>query len=81
MAMSEVKKDQVMAALSMVQEPELHKDLVTLNMVHDVVIDGGKVAFTVTLTTPACPLRGVIEKNARQAVMGVPGVEQVDGSI
>jgi ATP-binding protein involved in chromosome partitioning len=78
MAMSEVKKDQVMAALSMVQEPELHKDLVTLNMVHDVVIDGGKVAFTVTLTTPACPLRGVIEKNVRQAVMGVPGVEQVD---
>jgi ATP-binding protein involved in chromosome partitioning len=78
MAMSEVKKDQVMAALSMVQEPELHKDLVTLNMVHDVVIDGGKVAFTVTLTTPACPLRGVIEKNARQAVMGVPGVEQVE---
>ncbi|HML40051.1 MAG TPA: Mrp/NBP35 family ATP-binding protein [Bellilinea sp.] len=76
--MSEVKKDQVMAALSMVQEPELHKDLVTLNMVHDVVIDGGKVAFTVTLTTPACPLRGVIEKNARQAVMGVPGVEQVE---
>jgi ATP-binding protein involved in chromosome partitioning len=62
----------------MVQEPELHKDLVTLNMVHDVVIDGGKVAFTVTLTTPACPLRGVIEKNARQAVMGVPGVEQVE---
>ena len=78
MAMSDVKKDQVMAALSMVQEPELHKDLVTLNMVHDVVIDGGKVAFTVTLTTPACPLRGVIEKNARQAVMGVPGVEQVE---
>ncbi len=67
-----------MAALSQVQEPELHKDLVTLNMVHDLEIDGGKVSLTVTLTTPACPLRGQIEKETKQAVLSVPGVQSVD---
>lgn len=70
-----VTRDAVMAALSKVQEPELHKDLVTLNMIRDLTIDGGKVALTVVLTTPACPLRGRIEKEVRQAVMSVPGVE------
>jgi ATP-binding protein involved in chromosome partitioning len=72
-----VTREAVMAALSKVQEPELHKDLVTLNMIRDLSIENGKVAFTVVLTTPACPLRGRIEKEARQAVMAVPGVESV----
>jgi ATP-binding protein involved in chromosome partitioning len=52
-------KEQVIAALSTVQEPELHKDLVTLNMIRDLEIDGDKVTFTVMLTTPACPLKGI----------------------
>jgi ATP-binding protein involved in chromosome partitioning len=69
---------QVMQALSRVIEPELHKDLVTLNMVHDVKIDRGQVDFTVTLTTPACPLQNQIEEEARAAVMAVPGVERVN---
>lgn len=72
-----IENDEILAALSHVQEPELHKDLVTLNMIRDLQIDGGKVAFTIVLTTPACPLRGQIEKEARQAVMGVAGVETV----
>lgn len=66
-----------MAALSRVQEPELHKDLVTLNMIKDIVINGDAVSFTVMLTTPACPLRGRIESEARQAVLAVPGVNSV----
>ncbi|RPI33253.1 MAG: iron-sulfur cluster carrier protein ApbC [Chloroflexota bacterium] len=67
-----------MAALSKVQEPELHKDLVTLNMIQDLKIAGDKVSFTVMLTTPACPLKNQIEREARQAVAAIPGVSAVD---
>ena len=66
-----------MAALSKVQEPELHQDLVTLNMIRELEIQGDKVSFTVMLTTPACPLRGKIESEAKQAVMSVEGVKDV----
>ena len=66
-----------MTALSKVQEPELHKDLVTLNMIRDLRIDGDRVSFTVVLTTPACPLRGRIESEARSAVEAIPGVSSV----
>ena len=55
--------DDVLKALSNVQEPDLGKDLVTLNMVRDIKIDGNNVSFTVVLTTPACPLKDLI-KNA-----------------
>lgn len=66
--MTTISRDAVLAALSKVQEPELHQDLVSLGMVRDLVIDGKAVSFTVMLTTPACPLRGRIEKEAREAV-------------
>lgn len=68
----------VLAALSKVQEPELHKDLVTLNMIQDVSISDGKVSFSIILTTPACPLKNRIESEARQAVMTLPGVSSVE---
>ena len=68
----------VMDALGKVQEPELHKDLVTLNMIRDLEVDGGQVSFTVMLTTPACPLKSQIEREAREAVLAVPGVESVN---
>jgi len=61
-------KEAVLGALSKVQEPELHQDLVSLGMVRDLVIEDGMVTFTIMLTTPACPLRGQIEKEARVAV-------------
>jgi ATP-binding protein involved in chromosome partitioning len=73
-----VTKEAVLMALSKVQEPELHKDLVTLNMIRDLKIENGKVSFTVMLTTPACPLRGRIEKEAQQAVAALPGVNSVE---
>lgn len=72
-----ITKEDVLAALSKVQEPELHKDLVTLNMIKDVTINGSEVKFTVVLTTPACPLKGRIEKETRDAVMTINGVEKV----
>ncbi|MEW6288133.1 MAG: Mrp/NBP35 family ATP-binding protein [Chloroflexota bacterium] len=74
---NQLTKEAVLAALSKVQEPELHQDLVTLNMIRELDIQGDKVSFTVMLTTPACPLRGQIEKEARQAVMALGGVKEV----
>lgn len=74
---NEITKEAVMAALSTVQEPELHQDLVTLNMIRELEIEGDKVSFTVMLTTPACPLRGKIESESKQAVMAVEGVQEV----
>lgn len=56
-------KEKVLEALGNVQEPDLGKDLVTLNMVSDIEIEGNYVSFTVILTTPACPLKDMI-KNA-----------------
>ncbi len=69
--MSEITRDAVLSALSKVQEPELHQDLVTLGMVRDIEIKGDTVSFTVMLTTPACPMRGLIEKESREAVLAI----------
>ncbi|MFZ2488611.1 MAG: Mrp/NBP35 family ATP-binding protein [Anaerolineae bacterium] len=72
-----VSEKDVLAALSTVQEPELHNDLVSLHMIRDIHINGNQVAFTIVLTTPACPLRGQMEREAQAAVLALPGVEQV----
>lgn len=77
MSDSVVTREAVLAALGKVQEPELHRDLVSLNMIRDLTVEDGKVSFTVVLTTPACPLRARIENEARQAVMAIPGVRSV----
>jgi len=69
--------EDVMKALSLVKDPELGRDLVTLRMVEDVVVNGGKVTFTLNLTTPACPLRSRLEEAAKDAVKGIPGVTEV----
>jgi len=63
-----ITKEAILEALSNVQEPDLGKDLVTLNMVKDVVVEGKNVSFTVVLTTPACPLKEMIEKACINAV-------------
>ena len=60
--------DDILKALSNVQEPDLGKDLVTLNMVKDIAIDGNNVSFTVVLTTPACPLKDMIKNACINAV-------------
>jgi ATP-binding protein involved in chromosome partitioning len=67
----------VLAALKTVPEPELGKDLVTLGMVKDISICGGAVKFTVELTTPACPLKRMIEDDCKRAVSKIPGVESI----
>lgn len=63
-----ITKEQVLEALSNVEEPDLKKDLVTLNMIQDIHIDGNKLSFSVILTTPACPLKAMIENACRNAI-------------
>lgn len=63
-----ITKEQVLEALSYVEEPDLKKDLVTLNMIQNIVIEDQKVSFEVVLTTPACPLKDHIEHACRNAI-------------
>lgn len=63
-----ITEEKVLAALSNVQEPDLGKDLVTLQMVKDITINGNEVGFTVVLTTPACPLKDMIRGACENAV-------------
>ena len=68
----------VLAALQQVRDPELHRDIVSLNMVRNLAVDGGRVAFELVLTTPACPLRETIDKDVRAALEAVSGIEALD---
>jgi ATP-binding protein involved in chromosome partitioning len=67
----------VLDVLRPVEDPELRRSLVELNMIRNVQIDGGQVSFTLVLTTPACPLREFIVEDCQKAVRTLPGVEQV----
>jgi ATP-binding protein involved in chromosome partitioning len=75
--MAEPTQAQVLDALRTVQDPDLHRDLVTLGMIEEVTVAGGRVGFTLVLTTSACPLKEQIESEARAAVTAVPGVKDV----
>jgi len=75
---NEITEQRILEALSKVQEPELHKDLVSLNMIRNIKIDETKVSFTVVLTTPACPLKNQIEQEARDAVLSISGINEVE---
>jgi ATP-binding protein involved in chromosome partitioning len=70
-----MKVENVLQALSTVNEPDLGKDLVTLNMVRDIVINGNDLSFTVVLTTPACPLKDLIKNSCIQAIHQLIGTE------
>jgi ATP-binding protein involved in chromosome partitioning len=64
-----ITREQVLQALGNVEEPDLKKDLVTLNMIQDIHIDGNRISFSVILTTPACPLKAMIENACRNAIL------------
>ncbi len=72
-----VTEQAVLAALSTVNDPDLHRDLVSLGMIKDVRVEGSVVSFEVVLTTPACPLRARIEQDCRAALGKIPGVGEV----
>ena len=69
--------DSVLAVLKPVQDPELNKSLVDLNMIRNVAIVDGNVRFTLVLTTPACPLRQFIVDECERAVKTLPDVKTV----
>jgi ATP-binding protein involved in chromosome partitioning len=73
----------IVDALRTVQEPELGRDIVTLEMVKQIAIEGTRVAFTIELTTPACPLKDEIETNARNVIqaLGASDVEITWGAM
>ena len=72
-----VDQNAVMAALQTVNDPELHRSIVSLGMIQNLDVAGGRVSFDIVLTTPACPLRATIDTDVRAALAGVPGVSEV----
>ena len=76
--MNALTQDQIFEALRQVQDPELHRDIVSLGMVKELGITNGKVSFTVELTTPACPLRETIETDCKKALASVPGITKLE---
>src|SRR3954464_4652974 len=74
----QVDQGSVLAALKVVRDPDLQRDIVSLGFIKDLSIRDGHVAFTIELTTPACPVKEQVGDQARAAVMQVPGVSSVD---
>src|SRR5256885_1972383 len=71
-------ESQVLDALRPVEDPEIHRSIVDLNMVRDIAIDGGNVKVTVALTVAGCPLRTEIVRRVTDAVAPLAGVDHVD---
>ena len=71
-------RDAVLNALRAVVDPDIRRDIVTLGFVKNLSIDSGRVAFTIELTTPACPVKEQLREQATNAVRSVSGVNQVD---
>ena len=73
-----ITTEHVLSALSKVLDPDIKRDLVSLNMIQNVeVLENNAVNFTIVLTTPACPLKNKIKEDARQAVAAIPGVGDI----
>jgi len=70
-------KERILEALHRVNDPELHKDLVTLNMVKEVAIEDGRVRVGIELTTPACPMKEVIGNDVEREIMKLDGISEV----
>ena len=67
--MADWNREAVLEALKEVQDPDLHRDLVSLGMIDELEISEGGVSFAIVLTTPACPLKAVMERDARAALL------------
>jgi ATP-binding protein involved in chromosome partitioning len=70
-----VTQEQILSVLRTIQDPDLHKDIVSLGFIKDVRIEGGAVDFTIELTTPACPVKDQMKAEAEQKVAALPGVD------
>lgn len=76
--MTEITKDAVLDALRVVQDPDLHKDIVTLGFIQDLAVCGDVVKFKLVLTTPACPVKDELKSQAENAVLELPGITTVN---
>lgn len=74
----EVTEKDVRNALKKVKDPELNIDLVVLGLIYDIEVDGSSVDVVMSLTSPMCPVAGQIVEEAKNAVLGVEGVEEAD---
>ena len=75
--MSQVNEQLILDALRQIQDPDLHKDIVSLGFIKDLRIEGGAVSFRIVLTTPACPVKEEMEGAAKKLVSAIPGVQTV----
>ena len=75
--MSQLTPELILDALRQINDPDLHKDIVTLGFIKDLAIDGGNVSFRIVLTTPACPVKDQMEGAAKELVGAIPGVQTV----
>lgn len=70
-------QEQVLDALRTVEDPDLHRDIVSLGFVQELKVAGGKIAFNIELTTPACPVKDQLKQRAEDVVRALDGVESV----
>src|SRR5438093_11129717 len=75
---SAVTEDQILSALKQVQDPDLHKDIVSLGFIRNLKIDSGKVSFDLNLTTPACPVKDQMRDEAVRLVKGLARAQNVE---
>jgi ATP-binding protein involved in chromosome partitioning len=73
-----IKQEDVLKALSAIQDPDLHKDIVTLGFVKNIKIEDSRVSLDIVLTTPACPVKDQMRDEALRLVGGLPGISSVD---
>jgi ATP-binding protein involved in chromosome partitioning len=73
-----VQEADVLEALKVVEDPDLHRDIVSLGFIKNLKLDGSHAAFTIELTTPACPVKDQMRDQARAAVLRVPGITSVE---
>ena len=73
-----ITEAKILSALRSVQDPDLKRDIVSLGFIKHLAVDGGRVAFQIELTTPACPVRDLMRDEAKRAVSAIPGVSSVE---
>src|SRR6476660_10262489 len=76
--MTQLNEQVILDGLRQIQDPDLHKDIVTLGFIKDLAINNGNVSFRIVLTTPACPVKSEMENAARELVGAIPGVNSVN---
>ena len=73
-----ITEKDILNSLKHIIDPDFQRDIVTLGFVQNIKIDGGEVSFDIVLTTPACPIKGEFERQAKEAVTKIPGVTKVN---